>query len=101
MSAAVAREILASRRSWAAMVVAFFVGFHVFQLALLVIRFEAFPNYLTVHNWPGNLAQIVRSTPAVADMIPIMLDEWLVEIGFMNYAFGRGIAEWLNWPLPK
>jgi hypothetical protein len=94
MSALAAQEVLAHRRSWAAMVGAFFVGFHVFQLALLVVRFEAFPNYLTVHNWPANLAQIVRSTPAVSDMIPIMLDEWLIEIGFMNYSFGRGIAEW-------
>jgi hypothetical protein len=27
-------------------------------------------------------------------MIPIILDEWLIEIGSMNYSFGRGIAEW-------
>jgi len=27
-------------------------------------------------------------------MIPIMLDEWLVEVGSINYSFGRGVAEW-------
>jgi len=31
---------------------------------------------------------------AISDTIPIILDEWLVEIGSMNYSFGRGIAEW-------
>jgi hypothetical protein len=27
-------------------------------------------------------------------MIPIMLDEWLIETGSMNYAYGHGVAEW-------
>jgi hypothetical protein len=88
------REVLASMRLWLLTVVAVFVGFHVFQLALLVARFETLPNYLTVHNWPGNVAGIIRSTPSVLDMIPIIADEWFIEVGSMNYAFGRGIAEW-------
>ena len=57
-------------------------------------RFEGLPNYVTVHDWPGSIARISRMTPSVADMIPIMFDEWFIEIGLMNYAFGRGIAEW-------
>jgi hypothetical protein len=88
------REVLAALRLWLAVAAAIFVGFHVLQLALLMVRFEAFPNYVTVHDWPGSVARIVRMTPSVADMIPIMLNEWLIEIGSMNYAFGRGIAEW-------
>jgi hypothetical protein len=87
-------EVLASLRLWLATVAIFFVGFHVFQFALLVWRFEVLPNYVTVHDWPGGIARIARMTPSVADMIPIMLDEWFIEIGSMNYAFGRGIAEW-------
>jgi len=75
-------------------VAGFFVGFHGLQLATLMVRFEAWPNYITAHDWPANVARIVRSTPAISDMIPIILDEWLVEIGSMNYSFGRGIAEW-------
>jgi hypothetical protein len=95
-AAAVIRdEIRARLRSWLATSIGFFVGFHAFQLAVLVVRFETFPNYLTVHDWPGNIARIARMTPSISDMIPIMLDEWLIETGSINYAFGRGgIAEW-------
>jgi hypothetical protein len=88
------REVLARSWLWVTVVAAFFGGFHGLQLAMLLVRFEAWPNYVTVHAWPANVAGIVRSTPAISDMIPIILDEWLVEIGSMNYSFGRGIAEW-------
>ena len=40
------------------------------QLALLIVRFGKFPNYLTVHDWPANVWRIIRSNPAIADMIP-------------------------------
>ena len=40
VAASIRREVLASRRSWAAMVVGFFLGFQVLQLAILVLRFE-------------------------------------------------------------
>jgi hypothetical protein len=88
------REVLARVWFWVTVVVAFFVGFHGLQLGMLMVRFEAWPNYAAVHDWPANVARIVRSTPAISDMIPIILDEWLVEIGSMNYSFGRGIVEW-------
>jgi hypothetical protein len=88
------REVLARVWFWVTVVVAFFVGSHGLQLGMLMVRFEAWPNYAAVHDWPANVARIVRSTPAISDMIPIILDEWLVEIGSMNYSFGRGIAEW-------
>jgi len=88
------REIRASGRLWLVLVVAFFVAFPLLQLALLVLRFQEFPNYLIVHNWLGNIARIVRMTPSIADMVSIMLDEWLIEIGSMNFAYGHGIAEW-------
>lgn len=96
MSALVAlqRAVRASGRLWLVVAVAFFAGFQLLQLALLIIRFQAFPNYLVVHDWPANIARIVRMTPSVRDMIPIMFDEWLVEVGSINYSFGRGIAEW-------
>src|SRR6516164_3255829 len=88
------REVRASARLWLLVAVAFFVGFQLLQLALLIMRFQAFPNYLVLHDWPANIARIVRMTPSVADMIAIMFDEWLVELGSINYSFGRGIAEW-------
>jgi hypothetical protein len=88
------RETRAGLRLWLVVVIAFVVGFHALQLAMLIVRFETLPNYVTVHDWPANVAGIVRSTPAIGDMIPIILDEWLIEIGSMNHSFGRGIAEW-------
>jgi hypothetical protein len=94
VAACLRREIVAHRRSWLAIVLGIFVGFQLFQLAGLMLRFETAPNYVTFHDWPANVARIIRSTPAVSDMIPIILDEWLIEIGSMNYSFGRGIAEW-------
>ena len=27
-------------------------------------------------------------------MVPIILDEWLLEIGYMDYHYGHGIADW-------
>ena len=27
-------------------------------------------------------------------MVPIILNEWLLEIGYMNYDYGHGVAEW-------
>jgi len=87
-------EIGASAGLWLALAAGFFVGFELFQLALLILRFETFPNYLTVYDWPGNIARIVRMTPSVADMVSIALDEWLIEIGSMDFAYGHGIAEW-------
>jgi len=88
------REVRASARLWLVVTVAFFAGFQLLQLALLIVRFQAFPNYLTLHDWPANIARIARMTPSVVDMIPIMFDEWLVEVGSINYSFGRGIGEW-------
>ena len=88
------REVRARARLWLVVAVAFFTGFQIVQLALLIVRFQAFPNYLTLHDWPANIARIARMTPSVADMIPIMFDEWLVEVGSINYSFGRGIADW-------
>jgi hypothetical protein len=88
------REIGASAGLWLALMVAFFAGFELAQLALLMLRFHEFPNYLTVHDWLGNIARIIRMTPSFADMVAIALDEWLIEIGSMNFAYGHGIAEW-------
>ena len=93
-AAVLIREIRAHLRLWLALTVGLFALSQLSQLALLMWRFQALPNYLTVHDWFGNLARIVRMTPSVTDMISIMLDEWLIEIGSMSFVYGRGIAEW-------
>lgn len=88
------RELRAGVRLWLGLVVGFFAASQLLQLGLLVLRFQEFPNYLTVHDWFGNIVRIVRMTPSIADMVSIGLDEWLIEIGSMNFAYGHGVSEW-------
>ncbi len=63
-------------------------------LGSLVIRFGHFPNYVTPYNWVKNVWVIIQSTPSIRDMLPIIQEEWLLEVGYMNYNFGNGISVW-------
>jgi hypothetical protein len=75
-------------------VVGFPVVFYVLLLAALVIRYGDLPNYVTPYNWPANVWHIIVSTGSLADIVKIAADEWLLEIGSMNYEYGNGIADW-------
>ena len=79
---------------WLTLTLIFLVIYYIILMISLIIRFGHFPNYITPYNWVGNVIEIIRSTPSISDMIPIIFDEWLLEIGYMNYSFGNGIAEW-------
>ena len=68
--------------------------FQVFMMLALIVRFQAWPNYVTFYDWIGNVAWIIQSTPSWRDMGPIIWEEWLIEIGKMNYDYGTGISEW-------
>jgi hypothetical protein len=68
--------------------------FYLMLLAVMVVRFGDLPNYATPYNWFAGVARIVASTGSVSDMLPIILNEWLFEIGYMNYAYGHGVSEW-------
>jgi hypothetical protein len=92
--AVIGRTVRQAWRSWTIATVGFVLAYYVLQLLVLYARFGHWPNYFTVYDYPTNVARIVRATPAIADMVPIILDEWLLEIGYMNYDFGHGIAEW-------
>jgi hypothetical protein len=46
------------------------------------------------YDWFGNLWRIIASTGSISDILKISMDEWLLEIGYMNYAYGRGVSEW-------
>lgn len=76
------------------------VAYYAVQIAVLYFRLGHFPNYVTIHDYLTNVTQIVRSTPAISDMIPIILDEWVLEIGYMDYNYGHGVAEWTMGILP-
>ncbi len=87
----------AVRDNWRGMVLhglVFALLFQVAMLVALVARFQDLPNYVTFYDWPGNVAWIVQSTPSWSDMAPIIWEEWLIEIGRMNYDYGTGISEW-------
>lgn len=92
--AIVQREVRSRVRLWLALTIGFFAALELGQIALLVIRFQTFPNYLTVHDWLGNVGRIFRKTPSIADRISISLDEWWIEIGSMNFDYGHGVSEW-------
>lgn len=86
--------IRASWRIWLAMTLGFVVVYYLTLLAIVVVRIGHFPNYVTFYNWPADVWNIVRSTPSVADMLPIIGNEWIFETGYKNYSYGHGIAEW-------
>lgn len=79
---------------WLTITLGFTFLYYVSLMVALIIKFENFPNYWEVYNWPANVWRIIISTPSVKDMLPIILDEWLFEFGYMNYAYGNGISEW-------
>lgn len=80
------------------LILGFAIGFPVvFYLLLLVavmIRYGDWANYITPYNWPANIWRIVVSTGSFSDMIAIAADEWLIEVGSMNYDYGNGVADW-------
>jgi hypothetical protein len=82
------------RRPVLAFALGFPVAFYLFLLGVLVVEYGHLPNYVTPYDWIGNVAHIVHGTPSVADMLPIILNEWLLEIGYMDFDYGHGVAEW-------
>lgn len=85
------------RNSWRQMAVfgiVFAVIFQVFMMIALIVRFQDIPNYITFYDWFGSAIHIIKSTPSWSDIGPIIWEEWLIEIGYMNYDYGTGISEW-------
>lgn len=85
-------------KRWRRLIIGFALGFPVFfyllLLAIPVLRYGHLPNYVTPYDWIANVERIIRSTGSVRDMIPIILNEWLLEIGYMDMDYGHGIALW-------
>ncbi|MEL6644190.1 MAG: hypothetical protein AAFQ79_09665 [Pseudomonadota bacterium] len=72
----------------------FALVFQVLMMIALIVRFQDLPNYVTWYDWFGSAAHIIQSTPSWRDAVQIIWEEWLIEIGYMNYDFGLGISEW-------
>jgi hypothetical protein len=91
----IVRDTIArSWRRWLLITLGIAVLYHLGLIVSASITTGDLPNYVTFYDWPANVLRIIRSTPAVADMPPIIANEWLIEIGRMNYHYGNGIAEW-------
>ena len=93
-----ARAVLAGFVRRRGIIVVFAVGFpivfYLLLLGLLVAEYGDLPNYVTRYDWIANVLRIIHGTQSVSDMVPIIMDEWLLEIGYMNYNYGHGIADW-------
>lgn len=94
LAAAVGRAIADRWALWTGTVLGFVLVYELLLLAALVIRFDNLPNYVTFYDYPSNVLRILDSTPSLVDAAQIIADEWLIEIGYMNYGFGNGISEW-------
>ena len=79
---------------WLSTVVGFISVYYLMLFAAMVVRFDNVPNYVTFYDYIGNVVTILKETPAFSDAINILKDEWLIEIGFMNYDYGNGVSEW-------
>lgn len=81
---------------WSWFVISFcFTAIYYMVLMLgLIIRFDSLPNYVNAYGWIDNVRTIIQSTPSITDTLIIINDEWIFEVGFMNYDFGTGISEW-------
>lgn len=73
---------------------AFAVLFQLLMLIALIVRFQAFPNYIEFYDWFGNAVHIAQSTPSWSDVLSIVWEEWLIEIGQMTHEYGAGLSVW-------
>jgi len=90
----IAQDIRGNWRSMILYGVLFAVLFQVIMMIALIVRFQDIPNYVTFYDYFGNALHIIQSTPSWRDAIQIIWEEWLIEIGYMNYDYGMGISEW-------
>jgi hypothetical protein len=86
--------IRANLGAWLTMTFGFVLVYYFTLLAIVVWRIGSLPNYAVFYNWPADVLNIIRSTPSVSDMLPIISNEWVFETGYKNYDYGHGIAEW-------
>jgi hypothetical protein len=92
---AVIRETIRQhRRAWLAMTLGLALLYHLGLVASASVSTGHVPNYIRFYDWPADVLRIIQSTPSIFDMPSIINDEWLIELGAINYHYGHGIAEW-------
>ena len=83
-----------------ALAAGFLVGYHLLLALVVLLRFEAWPNYFHVHALAENFVLILRGTPSWIDAIGIAIQEPWLEFGYANPDY-YGIAEWSYMILPS
>lgn len=79
---------------WLAIAFAVVIVYYVLLVLAPIIRFGQLPNYINTYDWFSNVQLIVSSTPSWKDSLLIVKDEWVLELGYMNYDFGIGLSQW-------
>lgn len=74
--------------------IGFALLYYVLQLGVMIIKFEQWPNYSTVYDWPANVMRIIESTPSLKDTLLILKEEWVFEVGYMTHEYGIGLSLW-------
>ena len=87
-------EIVLRWKSFLLYGLVFALMFQLFMLIALIVRFHSLPNYVHFYDWFGNVLHIIQSTPSWSDAAGILTEEWLIEIGQMNYDYGNGLSIW-------
>lgn len=96
----IAAAVRERQLQWWTIAIGFTGLYYLGMLAAVSIRFGNLPNFVETYDWLGNVKRIVESTPSLRDTAEIVSAEWLMEVGYMNYDFGHGIAEWSLFLLP-
>lgn len=79
---------------WLGISAGFPLLYYIVLISAPMIKFQQWPNYVTTYSWLENTNRVIASTPSWSDRLMIIKDEWLFEIGYMNYDFGIGISQW-------
>jgi hypothetical protein len=95
MSAAlheIGRAVAARRGLWAAITLAIFAGYYLALLAATMLRFGSWPNYARLHDLAGGIRLIFAGTAHWGDILDLLAEEILLEVGYLHPTFG--LAEW-------
>lgn len=85
---------------WWLLTVALVVGYYAIMLIAATLKFQQWPNYVNTYSWFDNVDRIIASTPSWKDTLFIIKDEWILEVGYMNYDYGIGLSQWSLYLMP-
>lgn len=93
------RAVVNHRARWLAISLGFVVLYYVGLLVFTMLRFGEIPNYAVFHDVFGAYRLIFDGTPALSDVLPIVMDEAWFEAGYKNPLY-YGIATWSYMLIP-